>query len=80
MVYNFILDSSHIMIINNVECCTLGHNFTDNDVIKHDYFGTNKVINDINELPETNGVVVMDSNYFLRDDKSRLIVGLIKPE
>lgn len=42
--YNFILDSGHMMIINGISCCTLGHGFKDNEVIKHEFFGTNEVI------------------------------------
>jgi uncharacterized protein YegL len=42
--YNFILDSGHMMNINSVTCCTLGHGFSDNEVIRHEFFGTNEVI------------------------------------
>jgi hypothetical protein len=35
------------MVINGVECVTLGHGFTDNDVIAHPYFGTQKIIDDL---------------------------------
>ena len=32
------------MIINDIECCTLGHGFIDNETIKHEYFGTVKLL------------------------------------
>jgi hypothetical protein len=38
-VYNFVLDTGHVMEINDFNCVTLGHGFEDNDVIKHDFFG-----------------------------------------
>jgi len=47
IVYNFVLDTDHIMVINGYECCTLGHGITDNDVIQHDYYGTEAVIKDL---------------------------------
>lgn len=51
-VYNIVLDKGHIVNIGGILCCTLGHNFTDNDVIKHDFYGTDKVIH---ELSDKNG-------------------------
>ena len=44
IIYNFVLSNDHIMYINDTECCTLGHGFTDNEVIQHDYYGTESVI------------------------------------
>jgi len=41
-VYSFVLDSGsgkHYIEINGVTCVTLGHDFDDNDVIKHEYVG-----------------------------------------
>ena len=38
IVYNFVLNKHHVMIINGYECCTLGHGFRDNSVIQHDYW------------------------------------------
>lgn len=51
-VYNFVLEDHHIVYLstNDVESCTFGHGFTDNNVIKHDYFGSQKVINDLQGL------------------------------
>lgn len=47
IIYNFVLNKDHIMIINDYECCTLGHGFRDNSVIQHDYYGTGTVIEDL---------------------------------
>jgi hypothetical protein len=47
IVYNFVLNKDHIMIINGYECCTLGHGITENDVIQHDYYGTDAVVRDL---------------------------------
>jgi hypothetical protein len=32
-VYNLVLESGHVALINRVECCTIGHGFTENSVI-----------------------------------------------
>merc|ERR1740139_1906389 len=38
-VYNFVLDRSHIVLVNGVECITWGHGFED-PVVAHRYYGT----------------------------------------
>ena len=49
-VYSLILDKGHIVTINNINCITLGHNYKD-DVIRHPYFGSQKIINDLKKMP-----------------------------
>jgi hypothetical protein len=49
-VYNLVLESGHIIDVHNILCVTLGHGLTD-DVVKHDYFGTQCVIDDLKKLP-----------------------------
>ncbi len=68
-VYNFILDSKHIIIVNDVECVTLGHNFT-GDIIEHPYFGSNKIVDDLkNKDGWGNGLIVFNDVHVIRDDK-----------
>ena len=43
----FVLEKDHIVFINDVPCITLGHNYENNEVLKHPYFGTNNVIKDL---------------------------------
>ena len=46
-VYNVVLESGHVLIINDVNVCTMGHDFNDNAVIAHPYFGSSKVVDDL---------------------------------
>jgi hypothetical protein len=39
-VYNLVLESGHIAMVNGISCCCLGHGISENDVIRHAYFGT----------------------------------------
>ena len=73
-MYNFVLDKNHTIMIGNTICATLGHGFTDNEVIKHDYYGTQKVINDlIGFKGYSNGLITFDSNCIIRDNKNNVI-------
>lgn len=68
-VYNFVLDKLHIMTINNVECVTLGHGFQE-PVVKHPFFGTEKVIEDF-KMKYSNGwnkgLILLNSASISRD-------------
>jgi Mg-chelatase subunit ChlD len=69
MVYNFVLDSKHIITINDIKCCTLGHNFTDNCVISHPYYGTDKIINDLSMMNGwKEGKITINDNQFIREN------------
>ena len=48
-VYNLVLDSGHIVDVEGYECVTLGHGFQEPGV-KHEFFGTQAVINDLKKL------------------------------
>ena len=61
--YNFVLDSIHIIPFDTVGVCTLAHGFTDNIVIKHDFYGTGRVLESLEHIPGySQGRVVVDSN------------------
>lgn len=69
-VYSLVLDKGHIAMINDTPFITLGHNFTDNDVIKHDYFGTDRVIDNLKQMPGwDSGLIILHSGCMRADDK-----------
>ena len=45
-LYNFVLNTRKSIIVNNIVCCTLGHNLQ-GPVIGHDFFGTDNVVNNL---------------------------------
>ena len=72
-VFNFVLDTGHIMIIGDVETCTLAHDFT-GDVIEHPFYGKRRAgaphIMDILEADTgyQDGLVVLSNKPVKRDE------------
>ena len=48
-VWNFVLEVNHILLVNGMECCTLGHGFQEEGVF-HEYWGS-RVLDDLAKLP-----------------------------
>jgi hypothetical protein len=76
-VYNFVLEKGHIMTVNGIDCVTLGHGFTE-DVVKHQYFGTEEVIMDLKSMPgwET-GFINLNEILTKRDSVTGLVTGYL---
>jgi hypothetical protein len=65
VVYNFILKDYHKIHINgSIRACTLAHGFTDDDVIKHEFYGTQKVFDDLKSFPsfESGRITITEKN------------------
>ena len=45
--YNFILEKDHIGYINDVPLIFLGHDYEDDDVLKHPYYGSQEIVRDL---------------------------------
>lgn len=75
-VYSFILNEQHIMMINDIQCVTLGHDFKDDVIVAHPYFGSKLVIEDLQKMPGWNeGQVEFNSGCMIRDSKTGLVNG-----
>jgi hypothetical protein len=67
-VYNLVLKQNHIIEVENVLCVTLGHGLTQNKV-KHEYFGTKKVIDDLKLCPDwENGIAEFKNLKFTKNE------------
>ena len=66
-VYSFVLKKrSHAISISNWPCITLGHDLQDN-VAKHDFWGTSRVINCLKNFPGwENGIVTLKKFNIVR--------------
>ena len=59
--YNLVLNNKHEVILNGVKAITLGHNRKEG-VLKHPYFGTNKVIDALKKYDSFNSGFISTSN------------------
>jgi len=54
-------------MVNGIECCTLAYGFK-GEVIEHEYFGTEKVVQDLKKMEGWNeGFVTLKEKQFIRD-------------
>jgi hypothetical protein len=61
-VYNLVLETGHAVRIGDWTACTLGHGFTDNDVVSHEFYGTKKVVDELRSCPDwPSGIVTLTS-------------------
>lgn len=68
LVANLLLDAHHVVAVGGVECVTLAHGLDDNDVVKHPYYGTSRVVDDLKRLDGWNdGLVVLNKFRVSRD-------------
>uniref|UniRef100_UPI003980FEF5 hypothetical protein n=1 Tax=Salmonella sp. s51228 TaxID=3159652 RepID=UPI003980FEF5 len=78
-VYSFVLKANQedIMIVNGVECATLGHRYM-GEVIGHPYFGSNKVTEDLRTMRGwiIGHVELSDHNCLVKDELTGLVCGL----
>ena len=84
--YNIVLEQNqpyptYSVIIENIECVTMGHcidNFNDrNQILEHEYYGTQRVVNDIERFANNNSKIVIIENYQLMRGNDNLICGIV---
>jgi hypothetical protein len=72
--YNLVLESGHVIEMHGYKVCTLGHGFTDNEVIVHPYFGTNAVVEDLKTYNGWEyGFIKMNPLRLRRDSETGLV-------
>lgn len=65
-IYNFIVDHSHIAILNKIPVILLGHNYT-SGILKDEYLGSDRIINDLKEMPGwKDGLIGFGPGCFLK--------------
>lgn len=54
-LYDFVVDEEHVIIVSGTPCITLGHNLKGNNLIEHEYLGSQNVVNDIEYISKIQG-------------------------
>ena len=77
MVYSFVLEGGEgAMQIGLYDAVTLGHGIEDDPVAKHEYLGSDKVIQDLSKMVGwQEGKVELDADPAIRDCETGLIIG-----
>ena len=76
-MYTFVVENRQALIIERHIFATYGHNWVDQEVIRHNYFGTDKVIQDLKKSPSYNdGIVELIQEQFIRNEETNEIVSL----
>ena len=76
-IYNLVLEDNyghgdHIVEIGGFECVTMGHNYT-HHVVKHEYFGSQNVVEDLKIFPGFNdGLVELEPENIRRGEDNRI--------
>ena len=83
-IYNFVLESGHCLIINDITTCTMGHEFTDNDVIDHPYFGLRRpgqrnIIDDLSVDPGWASGYITWKNVQVENDEHTGFINSMRP-
>ena len=74
-MYTFVIDNRESVMVDDYVFSTYGHSLNDNDVIFHEYFGSDCVINDLKRFEGySNGIVELRNDSFVRDNNTNEVV------
>lgn len=74
-IYNVVVLDGNSIIINGIECITLGHNILNDDVASHEFFGTDMVIDELSNRDGWNDGKVIISGEVHRDNRTNIVIG-----
>ena len=83
-MYNIVLESGFWIEIEGFNCVSLGHGLTlfnsTNTILFHDFFGTQKVINDIEQFKINNDdkIIILENYKIIRDSNTNLVIKIEK--
>jgi hypothetical protein len=73
-MYSFVMEGTHYITVEGIYCASLGHGVLDNEVLAHEFLGTNKVLEQLRECRGyENGEVTVQ---FTRSNASGRLDGL----
>lgn len=75
-VYSLVLDTNFVAFINDTPCICLGHEFQEG-ILKHSYFGSPRVIEDMMEMPGwQDGRIINNSGCMIYNEEKQEVEGM----
>jgi Mg-chelatase subunit ChlD len=65
------------MVVNGIDCISLGHGIVDDPVASHDFFGSEKIIDNLRELEGWSSGIVTYAGEFRRDPSTGRVNGFL---
>ena len=76
-MYSFVTKNKKSLLVDRHIFATYGHNCSDQEVIQHDYFGTDGILEDLKKFPSyQDGIVNLNQEQFIRDPINDEIIGI----
>ena len=76
-VYSIVLDMNFVAFINDMPCICLGHEFQEG-ILRHTYFGSNKIINDMKVMPGWDaGKIINNSGCMIINKDTNMVEGMV---
>lgn len=67
-IYNIVLESGHVLFINDCPVVTLGHEFSE-PIVAHPYYGSQEIINDLSKFPGwIDGLIELPNPVIMRQN------------
>lgn len=77
-VYSIVLQNNHIVEIEGTICVTMGHDFQNNEVVRHPFFGSLKVINELKKKKGwKKGLIELEPNCIIKDPITKMACGFV---
>jgi uncharacterized protein YegL len=76
-VVNLVLKQGHyVETVDGYQCVTLGHGFNDDPVTKHEFYGTQRCVEELKKMPNTiHGLILVEG--VKRSESGGLVIGWI---
>jgi hypothetical protein len=81
-LYNIVLETGHYICVDGFQCVSMGHNLLEFDsttkILEHSYYGTNKVITDLEAFKDNTQIITLRDNFVIDRDSTGLVCGIRK--
>ena len=81
-LYNIVLETGHYICVDGFQCVSMGHNLLEFDsttkILEHSYYGTNKVITDLEAFKDNLQIITLRDNFVIDRDSTGLVCGIRK--